>query len=299
MSYVNQPAEKLAVFPEGPPADAQNFRIHETFTTRPPSPRWPALSAWEARRKALLEDLRAKVFAAVPRKPRNVRVEQADNELRLSSDDTIPVRALLRKPPKPGPPMSAVLYIASDGDDPASIDKMMTGVNAVRLIVYPRGVGEIAWDRAFYRDTMRNAMFVGQTVDSMRLADVFVALEALRRQPDVDPQRIMTLGRGASGILGLYAAILDPGIQQVMLVEPPSTHAEASTFLNILRHTDLPEAAALLAPRHLSFFARVPDAFDYTRHVYSLYGKPENFFRSMDIRSVVEGLYDHNKAPGL
>lgn len=195
--------------------------------------------------------------------------------------------------------MPAVLYIASDGDDPASIDKMMTRVDAVRLIVYPRGVGEIAWDRSFYRDTMRNAMFVGQTVDSMRLADVFVALEALRQQPGVDAQRIMTLGRGASGVLGLYAAILDPRIHQVMLVEPPSTHAESPTFLNILRHTDLPEAAALLAPRHLTFFARVPDAFDYTRHMYSLYGKAGNFFRSMDISSVVEGRYDHNMAPGL
>ena len=195
--------------------------------------------------------------------------------------------------------MPAVLYIASDGEDPASIDKMMTGVAAVRLIVYPRGVGEIAWDRSFYRDTMRNAMFVGQTVDSMRLADVLVALEALRQQPGVDAQRIMTLGRSASGVLGLYAAILDPGIHQAMLIEPPSSHAEAPIFLNILRHTDLPEAAALLAPRHLTFFARVPDAFDYTRYIYSLYGTPGNFFRSMNISSVVEGRYDHNTAPGL
>ena len=94
---------------------------------------------------------------------------------------------------------------------------------------------------------MRNAMLVGLTVDSMRLADVFVALEVLRRQPGVDAQRIMTLGQGASGVLGLYAAILDPGVHQVMLVNPPSTHADAPIFLNILRHTDLPEATALLA----------------------------------------------------
>jgi len=46
--------------------------------------------------------------------------------------------------------MPALLYIASDGDDPATIDKMLTRVDAVRLIVYPRGVGEIGWDRAFY-----------------------------------------------------------------------------------------------------------------------------------------------------
>src|SRR5229473_5050073 len=108
------------------------------------------------------------------------------------------------------------------------------------------------------RDTMRNAMLVGLTVDSMRLADVFVALEVLRRQPGVDAQRIMTLGQGASGVLGLYAAILDPGVHQVMLVNPPSTHADAPIFLNILRHTDLPEAAALLAPRHLSFLPACP-----------------------------------------
>jgi len=146
---------------------------------------------------------------------------------------------------------------------------------------------------------MRNAMLVGLTVDSMRLADVFVALEVLRRQPGVDAQRIMTLGQGASGVLGLYAAILDPGVHQVMLVNPPTTHADAPIFLNILRRTDLPEAAALLAPRRLSFFARVPGAFDYTRHIYSLYGKPENLSRSMDIAGVVEGRYDHKSAPGF
>ena len=73
-------------------------------------------------------------------------------------------------------------------------------------------------------------MLVGLTVDSMRLADVFVALEVLRRQPGVDAQRIMTLGQGASGVLGLYAAILDPGVHQVMLVNPPTTHADAPIF---------------------------------------------------------------------
>jgi len=93
-------------------------------------------------------------------------------------------------------------------------------------------------------------MLVGLTVDSMRLADVFVALEGLRRQPVGDAQRIMTLGPGASGCLEVYAAILDPGVHQVMLVNPPSTHADAPIFLNILRHTDLPEATALLAPLH-------------------------------------------------
>src|SRR5205085_1648376 len=69
MTYVNEPAEKLAVFPDGPPADAQNFRVHEIFTAAPPAARYTALSAWDARRASLVATLQSKVFAAVPRKP--------------------------------------------------------------------------------------------------------------------------------------------------------------------------------------------------------------------------------------
>jgi len=85
MAHTNEPAQKLAVFPDGPPADAQNYRIHETFTAGPQAARFTALSAWEARRKTLIETLQSKVFAAVPRKPRNVRVDGAGTELRLTS----------------------------------------------------------------------------------------------------------------------------------------------------------------------------------------------------------------------
>src|SRR4029077_7989755 len=97
MAYVNEPGEKLAVFPDGPPADAQNFRVHETFTTGPPPARYTTLSAWESRRAALLATLQAKVFAAVPRK----------------AEENMPVRTQIRKAAKAGESLPAVLYIAS------------------------------------------------------------------------------------------------------------------------------------------------------------------------------------------
>ena len=59
----------------------------------------------------------------------------------------------------------------------------------------------------------------------------------------------------------------------------------------------LPEAAALLAPRRLNFYARIPPAFDYTRHVYSLHGKPD--FLATQIEAVLEGRYDHNFDSGM
>jgi pimeloyl-ACP methyl ester carboxylesterase len=84
---------------------------------------------------------------------------------------------------------------------------------------------------------------------------------------------IAVAGRGVSGALALYAAILDPRIEHVVLLDPPETHAVAPVFLNVLRYTDLPEAAALVAPRRVTFYARMPPAYEYSRHVWALYGK--------------------------
>jgi hypothetical protein len=171
-------------------------------------------------------------------------------------------------------------------------------VASVKMIVWPRGTGEVPWPQSFWKATLRNAMHIGQTVDSMRVRDVIAAVRRLRDVPETDPDRIMVAGRGISGVLGLYAAILDEGISQVMLIDAPSTHADGPIFLNILRHTDLPEAAALLAPRRLNFYGRMPPAFEYTKHVYALYGKPDRLFLAMNIEHVLAGRYDHNLSSG-
>jgi hypothetical protein len=164
--------------------------------------------------------------------------------------------------------------------------------------VWPRGVGEVPWDKAFWKDTLKNAMHLGHTVDSLRLADVLEGVKQLRETEGVDPARITVLGKGVSGALGLYAALLDEGIHQVLLIDPPATHVQGPIFLNILRHTDIPEAAALLAPRRLNFYGRIPKEFEYTRQVYELMGQGSRMHLSMDIGAVVEGRYDHNYASG-
>jgi len=287
MSYTDEPDKALAVFPDGPPTDAQNFRVHETFTTRPPSGPFASRAAWERRRTELLETLRTRVFGNLPR-PANVRLAGEE----LTYDGGVPLRALLRPAPQGRTGLPGLLYVASDAEDPRTIGGLLSDSSqCVRLIVYPRGVGEAPWDRFFWKETMRNAMHVGQTVDSLRLADVLAAAQALRAQPGVDPARVLVLGKGVSGALGLYAAILDPGIAQAMLIDPPESHAAGPIFLDILRYTDLPEAAALLAPRRLSFYARMPGAYDYTRGIYKLYG--QEVFRSMQISGVLAGRYDH------
>ena len=298
MAYTNAPPASLAVFDGKPPADAQNYRVHEIFTAREVSAAPKSLAAWESRRRALLEALRD-----LPRKPANVKVEKAaGGEYAITSDGGVPLRALMRKPPKLAGPAPALLYIASDAEDPAAIGAFMRGVNqrnkAVWMAVYPRGVGEVPWDKTFWKATLRNAMHVGESVDSMRLADVLAAVDALRQQEGVDPEDVTVAGKGAAAALGLYAAIFDARIRQVLLIDLPSSHLEGPIFLNILRHTDLPEAAALLAPRRLNFYGRMPAAFQATRGVYQLYGKPEHVFVTMHVEGVLEGRYDHGFSSG-
>lgn len=291
LSYSALPGKDLAVFPNGPPKDAQNFRVHETFVARPAMKKFSDLQSWKRRRGELLASLGNHVFATLPRELHDVRIEDAPDpgvlprwfhkEVRLSSRDTVPVRAMLRESATPNDLKPGILYVASDGDDAPFLHLLLWGVKAPNtwpaVVVFPRGIGELAWNKTPAKNMLRNAMVIGETTDSMRLVDVLLGLEVLARQQGVDPDRVIVLGKGVSGVLGAYAAILDERIREVILIDPPATHAHAPIFMNILRHTDLPETLALIAPRRLSFYRRLPKEYEHTRHVFELYGKPDQF----------------------
>ena len=97
----------------------------------------------------------------------------------------------------------------------------------------------------------------------------------------------------------MYAALLDERIDQVMLIDPPSSHREGPIFLNVLRYTDLPEAAALLAPRRLSFYGRIPPEYQPTQGIYSLGGNPDHLTLTMSLEAALNGRHHHNFSSGL
>jgi cephalosporin-C deacetylase-like acetyl esterase len=306
MEYVNAPEETLAVFPDGPPPDALNYRVHEDFIRSAEPPAVTTVNRWELYRNEVLEALRGKVFGSFPaafEAPgfRTGKEIAGLQQVFFRTQPEVEARGLWSKPSEAGDQVPGLLYIASRGEDPVAIQKTLynnRNERAVVLIFYPRGIGEISWDKSFERATLRNAMHAGHTVDSLRLWDVLVAFEALRADPGVDPARVTVAGDGVSGILGLYAAILNPAIHQVLLLNPPSSHLEGPVFLGVLRHLDLPQAAALLAPRRVNFYSRMPAGYDSLRQVYRLYGKPDHLHLTMDISAVVQGRYDHNFGSG-
>ena len=95
----------------------------------------------------------------------------------------------------------------------------------------------------------RQAMVAGTTLDAMAVYEVLRCIEFLRSRPEVDPERITILGKGAVGINGLYAALLDGKVERVVLESPPAGHRDAPIYLNVLRYTDIPEVVGLLGER--------------------------------------------------
>jgi len=313
MSYTNAPDRSLAVFPDGPPADAANPRIHETFLKTPPFRAYSSLGEWEKRKTEILNALREKVFAGLASGAQPSREVESKSppqggaangfaELVFRSEPEIEIHGLLSKPEKIEKRLPALLYIASEGEDPHAIEDWLRprrGERAVQLVVYPRGIGTVTWEKSFWKSALRNAMHVGHTVDSLRLLDILRAVELLRADDQVAPDQITVAGAGVSGVLGLYAAILDAGIHQVALMSPPTSHAEGPVFLGILRYLDLPEAAALVAPRRLGFYDRMPAEYEPARTVFRLYGKPDHLSETLDLSAFVQGRHEPNFASSM
>ncbi|MCZ7636387.1 MAG: hypothetical protein M5U12_10415 [Verrucomicrobia bacterium] len=68
--------------------------------------------------------------------------------------------------------------------------------------------------------------------------------------------------------MAAYAALFEPRLEEVVLVDPPVTHRDGPIFLNVLRVLDIPEALGLLAPRPVRVHTSRPEAFERTASLY-------------------------------
>jgi hypothetical protein len=85
------------------------------------------------------------------------------------------------------------------------------------------------------------------------------------------------MGKGQAGVLAAYAALFEPAISEVVLVEPTESHMQGPHFLNVLRVLDIPDALGLLAPRKLTIHGGAPESFRKTEALYELAGAKDKF----------------------
>jgi hypothetical protein len=115
----------------------------------------------------------------------------------------------------------------------------------------------------------RQAMIVGTTLESMQVYEILRSLELLRSLSNVNPATVTVLGKGDDGVNGMYAALLDGKVSRVILHSPPASHIHGPHYLGVLRHTDIPETAQLLAET-VWVYGEVPDRLRSAKRCQSL-----------------------------
>jgi hypothetical protein len=280
--------KELRVFPEDVdlPKDQINDRVDEVFVpiaeVKVPEKK-EDFAAWKA---GLVKKLQEKSFRAVPEK---VPVREAVGPLNRDLSQT-----RWRAPGEPDI-CTYVLQIGKGGKLEFASEALIvlnadenTGAagaawskatsDAYSLVaIATRGTGSGQWTRKNPPNTVeRSLALLGETADTGRVRDVESML--ILKDPH---HRFRLVGRGPGGLIAAYAALLAPNnVEEVIILDPPTSHRDGPQFLNVDRVLDLPTALGLLAPDvKLTLINAKDKAFDKTAAIYKLAGAEGKFER--------------------
>ena len=116
----------------------------------------------------------------------------------------------------------------------------------------------------------------------MAAHDLAATATYLRSRAGVDAKRVRVVGLGETAAMALFAAALDDRVAGVAVERGGSLFAETrgpQAPAGILRHGDLPEFAALVAPRPM-WINGEGGRFRFTQHCYGRLHSSRAFRRS-------------------
>lgn len=283
------------------PRDAINHRIQDQFVpaARPRVPASP--EQWRRRREKLLAGLREQVFGWFPREPGPIVTRRgafdgawagryADYEEHFfESEPGVTLRVQVLRARKGGPrphpegPGSrrTLFYVKRPGDSLwiVDYDELLPVLGRVDVVILNPRFTDHAVSARERADLEMSSAWSGRTVGSQQVWDILRCIEWMEKEAKLPTQELSLYAKGEMGILGLYAALLDERVGQVILSGPPASHRQGPALLNVLRLTDIPEAAAALAPRRVTFVGpgirrtNGAEGFELTRRVYRLLGQ--------------------------
>jgi dienelactone hydrolase len=143
-------------------------------------------------------------------------------------------------------------------------------------------------------NSAEHALWMGRPLLGQWAFDVLCILDWLASQPTLDPRRVMVAGLGQAGIVALCAAgLFDDRISAALTLGMPVSYLTETAYPagtrmgllapGILRLGDIPQLAALSAPRRLILAdgttaqgkrlteKHLKEAFAFTRDMYKLY----------------------------
>lgn len=299
------PPRELKVFAELP-KDEKVTTIDESFVPASSAKDVPpSASAWAQLRDGWMKALREECFRAWPEPPRLVPSSQkiftADG-LRLTkavftSEEPIALTlwVLHREDIAPESLEFVVLNVLDEeswhsfqtsaatgfpaqfagvtGDAKAFADerKRLLGTKSGMAYVCPRGIGPTGWtDLPANKQTQlrRRLVLLGETLESGQVWDTVQAAAALRSIGGFEKIPLWLKAQKTAAANALYASLFIPDVKQLDLHALPASHRDGPTYLNVLRHLDLPQAVALAAERStLALYTADAAAWTYPQRV--------------------------------
>jgi pimeloyl-ACP methyl ester carboxylesterase len=267
----------LRAFPDDLPSDEVNTKIDELFVPTATNTLPQTADQFQAWRKTKLAELQRIAFRSLPeRSTPEFGIKISARKIQSGALTTEPGLYVPWKHFPAGETRSdRALWLAVLGEE-ESFDSKPEWLRKIigdseTLLIAPCGSGPSRWQDPppFY--IQRSLPLLGRTVDSCRLADVLTAAaHVLREQRGGQPLKI--IGRGSAGVIAAYAALLEPRLSGVVLIDPPASHRQGPIFLNVLRVVDVPEALGLLAPRSLVIHTANAEAFQPTAAIFRAAG---------------------------
>ncbi len=297
-STISEPDRKIPIQalkvldPSEKPQGSRNATIHESFLKRAEAPAVPESQGnWNDLRDCWTERLQSKVFAGWPseKEAGNLSVKRAYDVTRggvglrafdFQSQPGVSLRLWQFYDPEAPKVDRNVLVVLdqeqwkkhenlirafeSEGGDPtkeAPFEPMreLLRSGTVQSLFAPRGVGPSAWAEKEDKQVRRRFYLLGQTLAGMQVWDIRRALKVVESEA---PKWLF--GAGDAAALTLWAAVFEPEVKTVLLVDPPTDVERGPAFLNLSRVLDMPQAIALLAPREVRLWTTKPFAWSWT-----------------------------------
>lgn len=284
-----EPARNLLVFDGQLPEDDTMSEIDKTLVVRSRLPELTDKASWEKHQQEALERLRATTFRNTVQPPRYSDFRTAGRDRsegqygthEFAHADGIKLSVKTRRDVRAQAANPTLVFAV-----PSSVDKTFAGGGTARprmgnqvttAAVLVRNSGPTSVGEGYLWTVRRTLPLLGHTLPERQVSDLLSGVAVMRRQPTTGP--ISLYGEGDAAVLAIYAALLDPEVEQIVIADPPTTHEDPATpeFLGVLRVGDLPHNLALLFPRPITFVGEVPQEFQWTRKVYQRFGAGDRF----------------------
>lgn len=183
-----------------------------------------------------------------------------------------------------------LVYVKRPGDSIyfMDFDELLPVLGRYTVLILNPRFTEIPPGSSEYAAIEMTSAWSGRTVAAMQVWDILRSVEWAVSEEKLAPSSISLYGKSQMGILALYAGLRDTRIEQVILNDPPSSHWQGPALLNVLRITDIPEAAAAFAPRRLVSLSQLPESFAYTRGIYRMERAASRYTRAASLPEALE-----------